>query len=234
MADARRRRILHTSDLHLASTDDGACRSLQALGELAVEAEADLVLIAGDLFEHNRVKDNLVSFVVEQLGGLQRPIIILPGNHDCLVPDSVYYREYLWAAAPNIRVIKALPGETLTWPDLGVTVWGKPINSYGGDLQPLAGVPPRGGEAQWHIAMAHGCYVGSAPHPYYSFQIRQEEIVASQRDYIALGHWATFNCICDGSVKAYYCGSPSLLGTAAIVDLRDGTGVQVTRCCLPR
>jgi DNA repair exonuclease SbcCD nuclease subunit len=207
---------------------------LQALVGLAVEAEVDLVLIAGDLFEHNRVRDSLVSFVVEQLRGLPRPVIVLPGNHDCLVPDSVYYREHLWAEALNIHVIKALAGETLTWPDLGVAVWGKPLDAYGGDLRPLAGVPPRGLEAQWHIAMAHGCYVGSAHHPYYSFQIRQEEIEASQRDYVALGHWATFNCVCDGPVKAYYCGSPSLLGTAAIVDLREGIGVQVTRCCLPK
>ena len=223
-----RRRILHTSDLHLSSTDDGACRSLQAVTELAVEAEVDLVLIAGDLFEHNRVKDDLVSFVVKRLQGLQRPIIILPGNHDCLVADSVYYREDPWRGAANIHVIKALPGETLTWPDLGVAVWGKPIDSYSGGLQPLAGVPPRGGEARWHIAVAHGCYVGSVPHPYYSFQISQEEIIASQRDYVALGHSAGFNCICDGSVKAYYCGSPSLAGTAAIVDL-DGREVRVTR-----
>ena len=41
-----RRRILHTSDLHLVSPEDKACYSLVALVKLANRAEVDLVIIA--------------------------------------------------------------------------------------------------------------------------------------------------------------------------------------------
>ena len=47
-------------------------------------AEVDMLLIAGDLFDHNRVPDETIAFVQEQLRRLQRPVVILPGNHDCL------------------------------------------------------------------------------------------------------------------------------------------------------
>ena len=51
-------------------------------------------------------------------------------------------------------------------------------------------------------------------------------------DYIALGHLITFKYICREPVKACYCGSPSLSGTVAIVELSEETGVQVARYSL--
>ena len=62
----RRLKILHTSDLHLATIGDGACNSLVALVSFARQVEPDLVIVAGDLFDHNRVNDKLVSFAAEQ------------------------------------------------------------------------------------------------------------------------------------------------------------------------
>ena len=117
-------------------------------------------------------------------------------------------------------------------PDLGVSVWGKPIASYDDDIRPLAGVPRCQGEGHWHIAVAHGYYVGTETHSYRSYPISRDEIVTSRQDYIALGHWPAFRCVCDGPVKAYYCDSPSISGTVNIVDLVEGVGVQVGRCSL--
>ncbi len=90
------RRILHTSDIHLLSLGDSACRSLEAVVDLANHAEVDLVIIAGDLFDHSRVNDSLVSFAAEQLQRLSVDVAILPGNHDCLVPGSAFDRAELW------------------------------------------------------------------------------------------------------------------------------------------
>ncbi len=230
MADGSRmpRRVLHTSDLHLASLDDRACPSLEALVDLASKTKVDLVIIAGDLFDHNRVDDSLVSFVAEQLRRLPVWVAILPGNHDCLAPGSVFERADLWENCANVRVFRAPQGEMLDLPGLGVSLWGKSIDSYVSDFQPLAGIPQPQGNGQWHIAVAHGYYVGAEPPLFPSYHITQEEIATSGWDYIALGHLITFRCVCDGAVKAYYCGSPSLSGTVAIVDLAEGTGVQVT------
>ncbi|MBA7626591.1 3',5'-cyclic adenosine monophosphate phosphodiesterase CpdA [subsurface metagenome] len=236
MADVGRVRwrILHTSDVHLSSLGDRACHSLEAIVNLAIKTEVDLVIIAGDFFDDNRVDDNLVSFVVEQLGRLSVPTFILPGNHDPLVPESVYHRVELWQDAGNIRIFQAPQGETFTLP--GLSVWGKPIVSHTGDLRPLAGIPPPQGKGQWHIAVAHGYYyVDTGPAVFPSFHITHKEIVSSGRDYIALGHCPTFRCVCDAPVKACYCDSPSWAssyGAVNIVDLIEGTGVQVSCCSL--
>lgn len=234
MADDGRipRRILHTSDLHLASLGDEGCRSLEALVNLAIKSKVDLVIVAGDLFDHNRVDDSLVSFVVEQFQRLPVYVAILPGNHDCLAPGSVFERAELWEDCTNVRIFKELSGEVFDLPGVGVSLWGKPLTYHDGfDARPLAGAPWPQGNRQWHIAVVHGYYVGNEPPLFPSYHITQEEIVASGWDYIALGHVITFKCVCNEPV-AYYCGSPSLSGTVAIVDLAEETGVQVTRYSL--
>ena len=229
----RKLRILHTADVHMESLGDKACHSFEVLVDLAIKTKVDLVMIAGDLFDHNRVKDELVGFVAEQLRRLPVDVVILPGNHDCLIPDSVFNRAEFWNKSTNVQVFRAPHGETLDLPGLGVLIWGKAIDSYEGDLQPLAGIPRPQRTGRWHIAMAHGYYVGSKAPSFPSLQITQEELVSSGWDYIALGHLPVFRCVCDGPVKAYYCGTPSSLSsTVAIVDLADKTGIQVSCCSL--
>ena len=228
----RRRRILHTSDVHLETLDDKSCQSLEALVNVAIEAKVDLVVAAGDFFDSNRVDDNLVSFVVEQLKRLSVPTFILPGNHDCLVPNSVYDRAELWKDATNVHVFRALAGETLTFPDLGISIWGKPVASDDDYLHPLVGIPLPQRNGYWHIAVIHGCFTDPQSPPWARFHTTHEDIVASRRDYVALGDSHSFMCICNAPVKAYYCGSPSYSSeTVAIVDFIDGMEPQVT--CYP-
>jgi len=225
----KRRRILHTADSHLVKLGDKPCQSLEAVIGLAIKTKVDLVIIAGDLFDYNNVDDDLVSFAIEQLKRLPVDVLILPGNHDCLVEGSVYCRDERWKHISNVRIFTAEEGETLDLPDLGISVWGKPIASYDGDLQPMVGIPRRQCNGHWHIAMAHGYYVGDKPPVFPSLHITQEEVVTSGWDYIALGHLPAFRCVCDEPV-AYYCGSPSSISaTVAIVDFDEETGVQVTR-----
>ncbi len=226
-----KRRILHTSDLHLELLNDRACESLAALVDRAGETKVDLVVIVGDLFDNNRVTDHLVTFVAEQLRTLAVPTIILPGNHDCLVPDSVYHRVGPWQSLDNVRILRAPQGETLVLSELGVSIWGRPIVSHS-DCRPLEGVPQPQRNGQWHIALAHGYYVDRIPPAFPSFHISHKEISTSGQDYIALGHLPTFSCVCNEPVKAYYCGSPSWTfpqSTVNIVDLTEEVGVQVTR-----
>ncbi len=227
------RKILHTSDLHLAASGDGACECLELLVDLAIRSKVDLVIIAGDLFDHNRVSDSLVSFTAEELRRLAIPTVILPGNHDCLVPGSVFERTELWKNSANVRILRSPHGEMLDLPGLGISLWGKSIDTDdSGDVRPMAGIPQPQGNRHWHIAVAHGYYVSAYPALFPSYHITREEIVDSGWDYIALGHIPVFRCICNEPVKAYYCGSPSLSGTVALVELAEETGVQVTRCLL--
>ena len=222
-------RILHTSDLHVEELNDKACRRLEALVKLSSDARVDLVIIAGDLFEHNRVSDDLVIFVAEQLKRMPAYIIILPGNHDCLVPGSVFEKTNLWKNCTNVRIFREPKGEILTLPLLRVSLWGKPIDSYEHDVRPLAGIPRPKNTGYWHIAVAHGYYVDTERPVFPSYHIYEEEVAGCGWDYIALGHLITFGCVVEEPVKACYCGSASLTDTVAIVDFAEEAGVQVTR-----
>lgn len=237
--ETKRVRILHTSDIHLGDDgfgisgrhDDRAEKALKTLVDLAIRVETSLLIVAGDLFDHNRVEDTVVELALQEFLRLSVPVVILPGNHDCLSPDSVYRRRYFSEADSHVRVFTAMEGERLLFPELDLALWGKPIDGYGAGLRPMAGVPPRGRE-RWHVAVAHGHYVDLALSQMHALQIGREEIVQSCQDYVALGHCGPFHCVCDEPVKAYYSGSATETGTVAIVDFLD-EGVQVRPYPLP-
>jgi len=233
-------RLVHASDIHLGEDGfvdmgvppDRAERAMKALVDLCIESSAQLLLIAGDLFDNNRVDDAVVDFSLTEMRRAGVPVVVLPGNHDCLVPDSVYHRVCHAASPPGVCVFTAAEGEQFSFPELDLAVWGKPITWYGGALRPLAGVPPRSGE-KWQIAVAHGHYVGTEGGQSYSLQISLQEILSTRRDYVALGHWDFFSCVCQKGVKACYAGSAITSGTAAVVDFSDHLGVRVRPQRLP-
>lgn len=226
------RRVLHTADLHLLNVGDRACHSLEAVVDIAIKTGVDLVIVAGDFFDTGIVDDNLVGFAVEQLRRLAVPVVILPGNHDCLLPGSVFDRTELWEGCENVRIFRSPDGETLDLAEPGISLWGKSHDSYGNDHRPLAGIPRPQGNGRWYIAVAHGYYIEDEASLFRSYHITEQEIVTSGWDYIALGHVPAFRCVSDEPVKTYYPGSPSISGTVAIIDLDERTGVRVSRCLL--
>ena len=98
------------------------------------------------------------------------------------------------------------------------------------DMTPLR--RPRRRTTARQIAVAHGHY---EPVPNRrtdlrpSWLIGDREIAATGADYVALGHWNLAKRVGNGTVPAYYSGSPELAGTVNVVRL-DGTGeVRVER-----
>ena len=96
----------------------------------------------------------------------------------------------------------------------------------------------RGGRqrrTRWQIAMAHGHYepapdrtVGPRP----SWLIGDAELAATGADYVALGHWNRAIRVGNGSVPAYYSGSPEYAGTMNVVTMSEEKGVTVIRAPL--
>ncbi len=95
-------RILHTADLQIGMTapgvgplakqiQDARVESLKTILQLADGKKVGFVIIAGDLFETNQVSKKYVQQVTRLLEQAKPlPIYILPGNHDCYGPSSVY------------------------------------------------------------------------------------------------------------------------------------------------
>src|SRR6201988_3923972 len=105
--------ILHTADVHLDLDGYGAephtqrhrqlnHRAFTTVVDLAIRENVDLLLIAGDLFDSNRPSRDVVDFAIQELRRVGRPIVMIPGNHDCLNTQSIYRQVNLPAACTNL------------------------------------------------------------------------------------------------------------------------------------
>ncbi|MEX2453488.1 MAG: metallophosphoesterase [Rhodospirillaceae bacterium] len=224
--------IVHSSDLHV---DDGytmrawggdGTAPLAAVLESALAARADLVLLTGDVFEHNRLADDILVRTRTLLECAAMPVVLLPGNHDPLTDDSVWYRGRL-VGIPGVHVLGAGRDFAL-FPDLDLAVWGRAHTDYD-DMVPLARPPQRA--ARRHIVAGHGHFVERRPEagrhgP--AWLITPEEIEATEADYVALGHWNTHTSVGGGRVPACYSGSPDYAETVNVVRLTAG-GTEISR-----
>ncbi len=224
--------LVHSSDLHVDDTpaevsygDDGTA-GLRWVLDTARAVRADLVLLVGDTFDNNRQSAAILQRAAQLLADVGRPVVILPGNHDPLTPDSVYRRSGI-TALPNVHVIGLTHEIAVAFPEHELEVWGHAHHHYD-DMVPLRSPRPRA--ARWHVALAHGHYEADGVPPLRpSWLISDAEIAATGADYLALGHWNRAARVGNGVVPAYYSGSPDLAGTVNLVRLSARDGVAVTR-----
>ena len=182
-------KIIHGADFHLDSPFSGLTpeRAAQRRGEqrelldrlaaLAREKQADLVLLAGDLLDSERVFRETAQALSTALASIPCPVFIAPGNHDFYGPRSV------WTALDwpeNVHIFDEL--EQVELP--GCTLWGRAFSDPHQAACPLEGiaVPDDG---RLHLAVLHG-NVGGAEGDY--GPITPGDIAASGLDYLALGH----------------------------------------------
>lgn len=107
-------KFIHIADVHLGAKPD-AGRSWaeerknhgwQALVQVITKAEeeqADLLLIAGDLFHRQPLLRELkeVNYQFSRLSHTQ--VVLIAGNHDFISPNS-YYRTFQWES--NVHFLK--------------------------------------------------------------------------------------------------------------------------------
>ena len=225
-------RIAHTSDVHLENGTEGE-RVRDAFSQVidaVLDIEAQLFLIAGDLFDHNRIDRNVIRFVYEQLARVECPTVIIVGNHDCWDEEAVFKRIDFRKAGAHITLINAVDGMTVEYPELHATVWGRCMLDHDRSNKPMAGCPPRKGNL-WHIGMAHGLYTDD-PDTDRSSLITPHEVEASGFDYLALGHVHAHRQMRHGKTLACYPGVPDAHhgtepdGCMTVVDLVPGKAVS--------
>ena len=111
-------RLLHTSDWHVGKTIRGRSRldefeeALLELTSSAVEERVDVVLVAGDLYEHRSPAPEADSLVFETLVRLHHagiPVVAIPGNHDSAVRMEALAK--LLGAIDVVMVPRVLPPE---------------------------------------------------------------------------------------------------------------------------
>ncbi len=237
--------LIHTSDVHLESDtfgrgEEGLSYRRRIQGafhkvvDMVCEKKADLFLIAGDLFDSNRVPESGVEFVNAELRRIPCPVILIPGNHDCYDHRSIYKKADFTLAGSHVHTLTEEEGRTITFPELQATVWGKGLVEHDPAFRPLAGVPARLDD-WWHIGMAHGYFVEEEGFQR-SSPVTPEEIDQSGLDYLAMGHVHVFNDLSQGSTTSCYPGTPAPLymgvddgGSVAVVTLDPEKGVAITQ-----
>jgi DNA repair exonuclease SbcCD nuclease subunit len=204
----------------------------------ANELAANVLLIAGDFFDNDRIGDDVVRFAGEQIRRFEGKTYLIPGNHDPMDEGSIYWRYDLEAMAPNLRIFRNHPGQVMVDEDLDLVLWGRAYLDTDWHFRPLEGIPERLDE-RWHIAMAHGHFVAAGTDSGRSLPIHEHEVVsaAGHWDYLALGHWEPHADVSTGGMTAVYSGAPLALsdanrraGWASVVDMdHDGTRWRLER-----
>lgn len=226
-------RIAHCSDIHLDG--DGSTGEYYRHAFAAALAEMwthtpDLLMIAGDLFDTNDASVETISWAMEVLGGQPFPVVIIPGNHDCMEEDAIFQR-HDFNVIPNVDLLASADGELVRVEALDIAVWGKGMVTHARDYQPLGGCPPRPEGCVWYLGLGHGMFVPHGEQTHRASPIHMHEIEANPCDYLALGHHHAAMELVNGRATAAYSGSPTdMLGRGAtyvIADLADGKAPSV-------
>lgn len=181
-------KLVHIADPHLGAVPDAGYPWSQARADAlwqtfaravarAEEEQADLLLIAGDLFHRQPLLRELkeVNALFSRL--TRTKVVLIAGNHDCIT-DSSNYRQFSWC--PQVTFLHDTQLQKIRFPELHTTVYGRSYHSRE-DSEPLYTPVPLEPEHDIHILLAHG---GDASHrPYVRSQLAQAGF-----HYVALGH----------------------------------------------
>lgn len=222
--------LVHSSDLHLGSGSDNCIAPLEQVVNAARFARAQVLLLVGDVFDHNRVDASTLDAAADILHDSNLPVVVLPGNHDCLCGDSVYRRSR-WTELPNVKVIGISAPSSVIVNEGELEIWGEPHWDYS-DFSPLRPAPPRC--TRWRVAAAHGHWATSTSDSRYAWRIDNEDVAAIDADYIALGHWEQFQCIPKSPIPACYSGSPQVARTVSAVRFSAQGAIDLARVRLTR
>lgn len=216
-------RFLHISDIHLDTSfyskkedirnklREGLRSSFKAAIDLCIDEELDGLLIAGDLFDNDKLSFKTEEFLIQQFKRLKEyhiNVYYATGNHD---PGSMGYRanEIKWPE--NVHIFKDDNIDVIDLYDRAQNTIGKIIscghksNNEGRNL--IKDFPVKDGELP-HIGLVHAMVTGvkeSGNHERY-LPCTLNELEEKGYDYWALGHIHKMQSLSNNS-KIYYAGN---------------------------
>lgn len=233
-------KLLHTADWQIGKlfgqfeADEAALlaearfTTVAHLAKFASAEGVDLILVAGDVFDAQGVADKTIHRLFNAMAGFAGPWVMIPGNHDAGLAESVWTRaerigaipanvtvclkaEPLILARPAVALLPAPLTQRITYTDL--TEW------FAGADTP-AGLP--------RIGLAHGSVQGilaegiDSSNPIAAGRAEQGRL-----DYLALGDWHGTKQV---DARCWYAGTPETdrfraneSGQSLLVEL-DGPG----------
>ncbi len=186
-------KLLHAADLHLcsplaafsprvaAARRKGQFSALEALLTQAVGAGAQMILLAGDVFDTPTPPEDGVARLFGMLGAQPVPVLVAPGNHDRLLAGGVWNRADI---PQNVYVFDSAQLTCFDFPTLRTAVYGYGFTAESMQA-PNLGTPADLLPDRVSVLLAHGDLL-SPVSPYAPIGAGQLE--RSGFDYVALGH----------------------------------------------
>jgi len=214
-------RILHTADWQIgkpyrwiensqkqARLQQERVDAVLRIAEQASQQQADVVLVAGDLFDSSTVAADMVMEVLEAIGSIPSPVVVIPGNHDHGGAGGIWRREDLLGQmrqrAANLRLLLKQEPVSVA----GITLLPCPLLRQRESRSPslwldqlnwteLDSLQPR-------VVLAHGSVQGFGGEAQVN-QLCLDSLPRDQIDYIALGDW---HALMEIDRKTWYSGTP--------------------------
>jgi DNA repair exonuclease SbcCD nuclease subunit len=187
-------RILHIGDVHLDApfslfdAEKSQARRNELRGTFtsimmyASMKQADIVIIAGDLFDSEFVTKETLSLLKSSFEANPKcKFVITPGNHDPATPKSAYVK----AEFPeNVYIFKSENVEKLSFDDIGIDIYGFAYTEERYEKNPLEKTLELD-KSKINIFVAHAD-ITSRKSTY--CPMKEWDFAVNGFDYVALGH----------------------------------------------
>lgn len=208
--------FLHTADWQIgtrfgqfgpeeaALLGEARFETVERIAALAAERQVQAVLVAGDVFDQQTVSDKVIRRLFGALAGFSGPWIMIPGNHDAGLAESVWTRAAVLGCIPaNVQVCLkpmaiALGDCTVLAAPLTQRHTLDDVTAVFDDMVTPAGMI--------RIGLSHGCVAERLPDGIDATNpIAADRCERASLDYLALGDWHGMFRV-DG--RTWYSGTP--------------------------
>jgi DNA repair exonuclease SbcCD nuclease subunit len=209
--------VIHTADWQIGKAfknipgDAGAMlreqrfQTIRHIAEVARDRAVDAVLVAGDMFDGNAVKDETIRRAIKAMDGFSGPWVLLPGNHDAALAESVWTRLVRCGVPENLRL--ATSPEPMVLADGRTVILPAPLRRRQEtvDLTEWFDAAERPADAV-RIGLAHGSVANRLPEEAEAKNpIADDRADQARLDYLALGDWHGTRQI---APRTWYAGTP--------------------------
>ncbi|MBE6542524.1 MAG: DNA repair exonuclease [Ruminococcaceae bacterium] len=206
-------KILHTGDVHLDSSFSSLSprqaevrrnelrAAFTSMMTYARMNNADLILIAGDMFDGEFVTRETIAMIRREFELFGKPVFIAPGNHDPAAQKSVWQKKIF---PDNVFVFTSENVSSFALENIPVTVWGYAFTSSDMTENPLRAAEPISAAMsdRINILLAHGDITGKDKA---NCPLDEESVLRFGADYTALGHLHNPHTSGEGE-RWSYCG----------------------------
>lgn len=232
-------RFLHTADWQIGrqysnfAPEDALALAearisvIERIADLAASERVDAVLVAGDVFDAQTVSDRTVRRLFNAMAGYTGPWVLVSGNHDAALAESVWTRARRLGAVPDNAHL-ALTAEVQEFAEAGFAVLPAPLTQRHTQTDLTRWFDQaETSNGLVRIGLAHGSVQGvlaedvDSPNP-----IAADRVATAQLDYLALGDWHGAKRI---NARTWYSGTPEQdrfkgndPGNVLLVDIPEG------------